>query len=316
MGRKTNAAKPRKRGAREAHADLAVIGGSGLYGMDGMEQIREVRVRTPFGDPSDAVVLGTLGGVRVAFLARHGRGHRISPSEINYRANIYALKSLGVGRVISVSAVGSMKEEIRPGNTVVVPDQFIDMTRHRIGTFFDRGLVAHVALADPVCAALSGVLAAAAGEAGATVHRGGTYVCIEGPQFSTRGESLLYRQRGVDVIGMTNLPEAKLAREAELCYATLALPTDYDCWHASEESVTVEAILTTLRQNIALAKHILRGALSAASAQPRTCACGSALQYAVLTDPKKIPATAKRRLGLLLDRYLAPPRRAGKKETR
>jgi len=285
-------------------ADISIIGGSGLYDMEGLEQVREVRLTTPFGRPSDALMLGRVDGLSVAFLSRHGRGHRISPSEINYRANIYALKQLGVTRVIAVSAVGSMKESVRPGD-VVVPDQFIDFTKRRVGTFFDRGIVAHVAFADPICPHLSEVLSNAAQAVGATVHRGGTYLCIEGPQFSTRGESFLYRQWGVDVIGMTNLPEAKLAREAELCYATLALPTDYDCWHSSEESVTVEAILATLHKNVALAKRILRAAVTVAK-QPRTCACGAALDYAVLTAPDKITKAARTRLGLLLAGRHAP----------
>lgn len=290
--------------AAQARASIGIIGGSGLYDMEGLEQVREVKVNTPFGKPSDAIILGRIDGRSVAFLSRHGRGHRISPSEINYRANIYAMKSLGVTRVIAVSAVGSMKESVRPGD-VLLPDQFIDFTKRRIGTFFDRGIVAHVAFADPICLHLSGALAEAAQGAGATVHRGGTYLCIEGPQFSTRGESFLYRQWGVDVIGMTNLPEAKLAREAELCYATLALPTDYDCWHSSEESVTVEAILATLHKNVAMAKRILRATLRVAE-EPRTCACGTALEYAVLTAPDKITKEARKRLALLLARRYAP----------
>ena len=261
-------------------------------------------MRTPFGAPSDALLVGTLEGVRLAFLSRHGRGHRISPSEINYRANIHALKALGVKRIVSVSAVGSMKEAIAPGH-VVLPDQFIDLTKRRASTFFDRGVVAHVSFAEPICGHLAAALARAAGSVRATVHTGGTYVCIEGPQFSSKAESFLYRQWGVDVIGMTNMPEAKLAREAELCYATMALPTDYDCWHASEEAVSVEAILGTLRKNMDLAKRILRAVLSIAK-EPRTCRCGSALEYAILTAPQAIPAPAKRRLALVLGRYLAP----------
>ena len=229
-------------------ADIAVIGGSGLYEMDGLEHVRETRVSTPFGRPSDAVILGTLSGRRVAFLSRHGRGHRISPSMINYRANVYALKSLGVTRIFSVSAVGSMKERIHPGH-MVLPDQFIDRTTRRLSTFFDQGLVAHVTFADPVCRVLASQLGDAARSMGATFHVGGTYLCIEGPQFSTKAESSLYRQWGVDVIGMTNATEAKLAREAEICYATLALVTDYDCWHQSEEPVSVEAILSVMHAN-------------------------------------------------------------------
>ncbi len=285
-------------------ADIGIIGGSGLYEMEGLEQVKEVRPATPFGRPSDALVLGTVDGVKVAFLSRHGRGHRISPSEINYRANIYALKSVGVTRVISVSAVGSMKEAVRPGD-VLLPDQFIDLTKRRVGTFFEQGVVAHVAFADPICRALSVALFKAAQEAGGTVHQGGVYLCIEGPQFSSRGESLLYRQWGVDVIGMTNLPEAKLAREAELCYATVALPTDYDCWHATEESVSVEAILATLQKNVAMAKRILRAALPIA-VEPRTCSCATALENAVLTASQNIPRQTRQRLGLLLARHLSP----------
>ncbi|MBI3603608.1 MAG: S-methyl-5'-thioadenosine phosphorylase [Nitrospirae bacterium] len=290
---------------RRAQAEIGIIGGSGLYEMEGLERVREVRPATPFGRPSDALILGTIDGVQVAFLSRHGRGHRITPSEINYRANIYALKSVGVTRIISVSAVGSMKEAVRPGD-VLLPDQFIDMTKRRVGTFFEQGVVAHVAFADPICSRLSGALFKAAQGAGATVHRGGVYLCIEGPQFSSRGESLLYRRWGVDVIGMTNLPEAKLAREAELCYATLALPTDYDCWHATEESVSVDAIIATLKNNVALAKRIIRAALSVA-AEPRTCLCATALEHAVLTATQNIPKETRKRLGLLLGKYLEKP---------
>ena len=283
-------------------ADIGIIGGSGLYNMDGLVGIREIRVRTPFGEPSDALIVGTLDGVRVAFLSRHGRGHRIAPTDINYRANIYALKTVGVRRVISVSAVGSMKEALKPGH-VVLPDQFIDHTKRRVGTFFEKGIVAHVAFADPVCAALSETLHKAAAGVGATVHRGGTYLCIEGPQFSSRGESFLYRQWGVDVIGMTNMPEAKLAREAELCYATMALVTDYDCWHGSEESVTVEMILATLHNNVAQAKAILRAAAPAAGGA-WNCPCGSALQYAIVTRPERIPAVLRKKLQPLIGKYL------------
>jgi 5'-methylthioadenosine phosphorylase len=283
-------------------ADIGIIGGSGLYDMDGLAGVREVRVRTPFGEPSDALTVGTLDGIRLAFLSRHGRGHRIAPTDINYRANIYALKTLGVGRVISVSAVGSMKEALKPGH-VVLPDQFIDHTKRRAGTFFEKGIVAHVAFADPVCGRLSEMLHKAAQSIGATVHQGGTYLCIEGPQFSSRGESFLYRQWGVDVIGMTNMPEAKLAREAELCYATMALVTDYDCWHGSEESVTVEMILATLHNNVAQAKRILRAALPAVR-EARTCSCGSALQYAIVTAPERIPAVTRRKLQPLIGKYL------------
>jgi 5'-methylthioadenosine phosphorylase len=285
-------------GQRSPQAEIGIIGGSGLYEMDGLEGARELRLTTPFGRPSDALVLGTIDSIRVAFLSRHGRGHRIGPSDINYRANIYALKAVGVTRVISVSAVGSMKETIRPGE-VVLPDQFLDWTRRRVSTFFEGGIVAHVAFADPVCRTVRGALLDAAQRAGASVHRAGVYLCMEGPQFSSRGESLLYRRWGIDVIGMTNMPEAKLAREAELCYATLALVTDYDCWHESEESVTVEAILDTLHKNVALAKQVLRGALPVVR-QPRTCPCAHALEYAIVTPPRAIPTATKARLKLLI----------------
>lgn len=283
-------------------ADIGIIGGSGLYEMDGLTDIREVRVRTPFGSPSDHLVVGTLDGVSVAFLSRHGRGHRLAPSDINYRANIYALKTLGVSRVISVSAVGSMKETLKPGH-VVLPDQFIDLTKRRASTFFEKGIVAHVAFADPVCPAMNRVLHKAALGVEAMVHAGGTYVCIEGPQFSSRAESLLYRQWGVDVIGMTNMPEAKLAREAELCYATMALVTDYDCWHSSENPVTVDMILDTLQKNVALAKRILRTAVRD-MAGPRDCPCGSALAFAIVTAPDRIPAATRKRLAPLIGKYL------------
>jgi 5'-methylthioadenosine phosphorylase len=276
--------------------------------MEDLDRMREVRPHTPFGRPSDALVIGEVQGIRVAFLSRHGRGHRLSPSDINYRANIYALKALGVTRVISVSAVGSMKEAVKPGD-VVLPDQFVDLTKRRAGTFFERGIVAHVAFSEPICPALAAALLKAAQGVGATVHQGGVYLCIEGPQFSSRGESLIYRQWGVDVIGMTNMPEAKLAREAELCYATLALVTDYDCWHESEEAVTVGAILDTLRKNVALAKRVLRTALPVAG-EPRTCLCATALEHAVLTEPRSISKEARARLGLLLARHLAPSKGA------
>ena len=285
-------------------AAVGVIGGSGLYEMEGLQSVREIRVRTPFGSPSDAIIVGVIGGVRVAFLSRHGRGHRLNPGEINYRANIYALKSLGVSRVISVSAVGSMKESIKPGD-VVCPDQFIDLTKRRASTFFEGGMVAHVAFGEPVCAGLVETLASSGQSLGATIHRGGVYLCMEGPQFSTKGESKLYRQWGVDVIGMTNMPEAKLAREAELCYATMALATDYDCWHETEEAVTVEAILDTLHRNVALAKRILQAVLPSVAGM-QDCACHQALTHAVITDRKRVPAAAKRKLALLTRRVWAP----------
>lgn len=287
---------------KTVQAAIGIIGGSGLYNIEGLERVREVRVRTPFGVPSDAVVTGVLGGVRVAFLSRHGRGHRINPGSINYRANIYALKSLGVKQVISVSAVGSMKEAIRPGD-VVLPDQFIDLTKRRISTFFDDGIVAHVGFGEPVCASVADTLEEAGRAAGARLHRGGTYVCMEGPQFSTKAESRLYRQWGVDVIGMTNMPEAKLAREAELCYATVALPTDYDCWHETEEAVTVEAILATLHKNVALAKQVLKTAVPKLDPD-RACLCHQALGNAIVTAPDHMSAAAKRRLNLLIAPYV------------
>lgn len=285
-----------------ARADIGIIGGSGLYDIEGLRRVKEVSVKTPFGAPSDTVVLGELDGTRIAFLSRHGRGHRINPSEINYRANIFALKSLGIRRVISVSAVGSMKESIKPGD-VVLPDQFIDLTKRRVSTFFEGGIVAHVAFGDPVCPSLGAVLLDATRAVGATVHQGGVYLCIEGPQFSTKGESRLYRQWGVSVIGMTNLPEAKLAREAELCYATVALATDYDCWHETEEAVTVESILATLRQNVSLAKRLLRTAIPMV-ADDKACTCQCALQNAVITAPDRMPASLRRKLALLMDRVV------------
>lgn len=292
--------KTRKRN-RSPKAEVAVIGGSGLYEMEGLADVREVRVTTPYGRPSDAVILGTLDGRSVAFLSRHGRGHRLSPSMINYRANIFALKSLGVTQIFSVSAVGSMKERIKPGH-VLLPDQFIDRTQQRIGTFFEGGVVAHVSMADPICSRLSGILFRSTRRLGCTVHRGGTYLCIEGPQFSTKAESQLYRQWGVQVIGMTNLPEAKLAREAEMCYATLALVTDYDCWHATEEAVSVEAILAIMHRNVDVAKQLLRRALGALP-ETRNCPCGHVLDSAVVTSPQKITRATRQRYHWLLERY-------------
>lgn len=292
------------RKTRRAGADIGIIGGSGLYDMEGLRDVTCRRVRTPFGQPSDAVVLGELEGVRVAFLSRHGRSHRHNPSEINYRANIYALKSVGVRRIISVSAVGSMKESIKPGD-VVLPDQFIDLTKRRPSTFFEGGVVAHVGFGEPVCASLESVLFGAAQVTEATVHRGGAYVCIEGPQFSTKAESQLYRQWGVSVIGMTNLPEAKLAREAELCYATVALVSDYDCWHETEEAVTVDAILSALRRNVELAKQLLRGSVKSASSGGN-CKCQQALQDAIVTSREAITPALHRKLGILMGRLSHP----------
>ena len=292
----------------DGQASVGVIGGSGLYDIEGLKSVREIRVRTPFGAPSDAIIVGTLEGTRVAFLSRHGRGHRLNPSEINYRANIYALKSLGVSRVISVSAVGSMKESIEPGD-VVIPDQFIDLTKRRASTFFEGGIVAHVAFGEPICAALAQALASSSEGLGASLHRGGIYLCMEGPQFSTKGESQLYRQWGVDVIGMTNMPEAKLAREAELCYATMALVTDYDCWHQTEEAVTVEAILATLHQNVALAKQILRKVVPSVVEAP-ACPCHRALDTAIVTASKSISAAVRKKFAVLTQRVLAPKKGA------
>jgi 5'-methylthioadenosine phosphorylase len=280
-----------------ARAEIGVIGGSGLYDFPGLERARDVRLRTPFGDPSAPFRVGVLEGRRVAFLARHGLGHRLLPSEINFRANLYGLKMLGVERVFSASAVGSMKEEIRPLD-VVVPDQMIDRTLGRPRTFFGGGVAAHVAMADPFCAELRWILIAAARNSGARVHEGGAYVCIEGPQFSTRAESQVYRSWGVSVIGMTNQPEARLAREAELCYATLALVTDYDCWHRGEEDVSVEAVLDNLRRNADTAVAALRAAVRGVPAR-RSCSCASALSSAVITRPP-FPPAVRRRLALLL----------------
>jgi len=284
-----------------AQASVGIIGGSGLYAMSGLTGTREVRLKTPFGDPSDSIVLGTLEGKRVAFLARHGRGHRILPSEINYRANIYAMKLLGVARIISVSAVGSLKEDLRPGE-FLVPDQFFDRTKHRIATFFGDGLVAHVAFAHPTCGQLSGVLADACALQAVKVHRRGTYICIEGPQFSTLAEADVHRQLRFDVIGMTNLTEAKLAREAEICYATIAMITDYDCWHPDHESVTAAQIIATLNQNAENAQKVLRTAVRELPAA-RSCKCGAALQHALVTDLKLVPTATKKRLSAILKKY-------------
>ena len=297
-----------KRKRQDERVTVGVIGGSGLYDIEGLTSTRSIRVRTPFGAPSDAITVGLLEGVRVAFLSRHGRGHLLNPSAINYRANIFALKSLGVSHVISISAVGSMKESIQPGD-VVVPDQFIDLTKRRASTFFENGIVAHVAFGEPVCAELGQSLLSSAKQVGAKVHPSGTYLCMEGPQFSTKAESRLYRQWGVDVIGMTNMPEAKLAREAEIGYATVALVTDYDCWHETEEAVTVEAVLATLHHNVALAKQILR-AVMPFFADPRECACHRALDNAILTASKRIPAAVRKKLAVLIDRALRPQKGA------
>jgi 5'-methylthioadenosine phosphorylase len=283
-------------------AEIGIIGGSGLYAMPGLSKTREVKIRTPFGQPSDSYVLGTLEGHKVAFLARHARGHRILPSELNFRANIHGFKQLGVDRILSVSAVGSLKEEHKPLE-FVIPDQFFDRTRHRVDTFFGNGVVAHIAFADPVCPQLAKVVEAACSKAEVTGKRGGSYVCMEGPQFSTKAESNVYRSWGMDVIGMTNLQEAKLAREAEICYVTVAMVTDYDCWHPHHDSVTVDQIVAVLLKNAANAAEVVRETVAAMPAD-RNCKCGSALAHAILTDPKKIPATTRQKLKLILGKYM------------
>ena len=283
-------------------ADIGVIGGSGLYEMEGFTDVEELALDTPFGPPSDHLVLGTLEGKSVAFLPRHGRGHRILPHELNYRANVYAMKQLGVQWILSVSAVGSLKQEYEPLH-MVIPDQFIDRTQKRQSTFFGRGLVAHVAFAHPFCPNLSRVMTAACAEAGATHHEGGSYVCIEGPQFSTRAESELYRTWGMDIIGMTNLQEARLAREAEICYATLAMITDYDCWHPDHDSVTAEQIIANLGKNADTARAVLREVLRRLPIA-RDCECESALQYALVTPKELVPETIKRELAPIVGRYM------------
>ena len=280
---------------------VGVIGGSGLYELEGLTNVRWRRVRTPFGDPSDEFCTGELEGRPVVLLPRHGRGHRLTPTELNFRANVWGLKSLGVERIVSVSAVGSMKEDIRPLD-LVIPGQFVDLTKRRVSSFFGEGIVAHVGMADPVCGQLSDVLDKAARATGSRVHRGGTYVCIEGPQFSTRAESRVYRSWGVDVIGMTNMPEAKLAREAELCYATLALATDYDVWHETHAAVSVEAVVANLLKNVATAKDVLRRVIPSIGAE-RTCECEHLLENAVITSPAAFPHATRRRLDLLIGKY-------------
>ncbi len=295
--------KKKSKSAGIGGVSIGIIGGSGLYSMPGLSDLREVRVKTPFGDPSDTLVVGTLEDKRVAFLARHGRGHRILPGELNFRANIYALKSLGAERVISVSAVGSLKEDLKPLE-FLIPDQFFDRTRQRVSTFFGNGLVAHVSFDKPACAELSRVLGDACDRAGVTVHRGGTYVCIEGPQFSTLAEAHVHRQMRFDVIGMTNVTEAKLAREAELCYATVAMITDYDCWHPEHESVTGAQIIENLNRNVDNARRVIREAVRAVPAA-RSCQCGSALRHALITDSKFVPVATKKRLALLVGKYMS-----------
>lgn len=281
---------------------IGVIGGSGLYQMSDVTQGEWVTVETPFGTPSDDYFVGELEGVRVVFLPRHGRGHRILPSELNFRANIFGMKKLGVEQLIAVSAVGSLKKEIAPGH-LVIPDQFIDRTRGRISTFFGRGIVAHVSFADPMCGMLSRLLAEVGRENGATIHAGGTYICMEGPQFSTRAESFLYRSWGADIIGMTNLQEAKLAREAEMCFATLALATDYDCWNTEAGDVVIEEILAILNKNVATAQQIIQRAAGRLPAA-RSCPCAHALENAIITDRAQIPAIIKQELGIIVGKYL------------
>lgn len=282
---------------------IGVIGGSGLYDMEDLTDVREVSLNTPFGTPSDVFITGVLDDVKMVFLPRHGRGHRLLPSEVPYRANIHGMKQLGVERIISVSAVGSMREQIVPGH-IVIPDQFFDRTQgKRQSTFFGEGIVGHVQFADPVCHDLSRVLADAARRVGATVHEGGTYLCIEGPNFSTRAESNIYRSWGVDIIGMTNVPEARLAREAEICYGTVALATDYDCWHEGHDDVSVDAVVAIIKQNVATARQIIRESVRS-MASARNCSCNEALRFAIMTAPDAIPATTRTKLGLLLDKYL------------
>ena len=290
---------------------IAVIGGSGLYQMEGLTDIEERRISTPFGDPSDALIIGTLSGVRVAFLPRHGRGHRLTPTEVPYRANAYALKSLGVKRIIAVSACGSLREHLHPGH-VVIPDQLVDFTKKRDMTFFGHGLVAHIGIADPFCSQLSELLADATAAAGGTVQAGGRFITIEGPRFSTRGESHLYRAWGLDIIGMTSSPEAFLAREAEMCYATMAHVTDFDVWHEEEDPVTVEALIATLMQNTALAQRVIASVVaslrqvqdSALAETDPTCECQDALGAALITQRDLIPAEEIERLGPIVSRYL------------
>jgi 5'-methylthioadenosine phosphorylase len=284
-------------------AEIGIIGGSGLYSMPGLTEAEEHRIETPFGAPSDAFVVGLLEGRRVAFLARHGRGHRILPSELNFRANIYAMKKLGVQRILSVSAVGSLKEEHKPTD-FVVPDQFIDRTFARNATFFGDGIVGHVSFADPVCATVASAIVEGCNVAGVVGKRNGTYLCIEGPQFSTRAESNLYRSWGADVIGMTNLQEAKLAREAEICYATMAMVTDYDCWHEGHDEVTVEQVVAVIHQNADHAAAVVRAAVAAMPTE-RSCACANALQYAVMTSHDTIPPETKNKLALVIGRYIS-----------
>jgi 5'-methylthioadenosine phosphorylase len=285
-----------------SQAEIGIIGGSGLYQMPGLSDVRELKETTPFGDPSDAYILGNLAGRKVAFLARHARGHRILPSELNFRANIYGFKQLGVERIVSVSAVGSLKEEHKPLD-FVVPDQFFDRTRHRIDTFFGDGIVAHIGFGEPICPELAKTVATSSSKVGVNAKPGGTYVCMEGPQFSTKAESNVYRSWGMDVIGMTNLQEAKLAREAEICYVTIAMVTDYDCWHAQHDSVTVDQIVAVLHKNAENAANVVRETV-AAMPKTRGCKCGSALAHAILTNRSMIPAATREKLKLIIGKYL------------
>ena len=282
-------------------AQIGVIGGSGLYSMPGFEAQREVSVDTPWGAPSEKYVLGSLAGKQIAFLTRHGRGHRISPSELNFRANIYGMKSLGVERIISLSAVGSLKEEHRPLD-FIIPHQFFDCTRGRASTFFGEGMVAHISFADPVCPQLSEVVGQAARASGVSVKNGGTYLCMEGPAFSTKAESNVYRSWGMDVIGMTNLQEAKLAREAEICYVTVAMVTDYDCWHPQHDAVTVSDIMANLNQNAENACKVVKAVVAAMPAE-RDCGCGSALKHAIITDRTLVPESTRKKLDLIVGKY-------------
>lgn len=282
---------------------IGIIGGSGLYEIEGLKDVKTVEVETPWGSPSDRLIMGKLEDVDLIFLPRHGKGHKIAPSEINYRANIFSMKKLKVDWLLSISAVGSMKREIAPGH-IVIPSQFIDKTKNRVSTFFEDGIVAHVSMADPVCPLFSQVVFNASLEVGATVHMGGTYVCIEGPQFSTRAESELYRSWDVDVIGMTNMPEAKLAREAEICYSTLAMSTDYDCWHEDHDSVSVEDVLMILTQNVQLAKDVIKKIVTMLPESPK-CECKNALENAIISSKEVITDEIREKFSILLDRYIS-----------
>jgi 5'-methylthioadenosine phosphorylase len=281
---------------------IGIIGGSGLYEMEDMTDVRHISLDTPFGQPSDAYIVGELKGIRVAFLPRHGRGHRLSPSELNFRANIYGFKKMGVERLVSITAVGSLKEHIRPLD-IVIPDQFYDGTKQRASTFFGNGLVAHIAFADPVCPDLAQLIYHSATKSGAAVHRGGTLLCIDGPAFSTRAESNVYRQWGLDIIGMTSLQEAKLAREAEICYAAIAMVTDFDCWHTEESEVNVETVVHNIKENISVAKRIIQMVVPHISKR-RACLCAKALKNAIMTEPQVVPQETRKKLELLVGKYL------------